>query len=606
MVRAFRRISHYYQKLRTIGISRCARALHYRVQKASFVKKMRKRTGGIEKVPQAMQVSCRSLSFLDELKKKCDRDRLIKSADRYVAGRFDLLGSGEQLFKKMPWHEDIRLSSQDPRAQSLFDPNQFYADISIQEGNGFTIAKDIKLPWELSRFHHLPVLGLADAVTGDEKYAESAKKQIADWLNENPYLLGVNWVCPMEVAIRATNWIVAWHWLQEAWQEDQPFCNRFISSLRDHMTYLESNWEFYDGRTSNHYLSNLVGYFYLCWFFDDERKRDWCYRELLCEFEWQIFDEGSSYEGSTRYHQLVTELTVHVVLLAREMGVEVDDKLLCKVDRMLEFLDWCTPNADGQVVAIGDDDSGSFLHKELFGLPTVASILFSKRGTFFGVKRYTQFGLSISKADDWHVTLRHHAYDRRQPSGHFHDDAGSVTIAYHGVPIIIDPGSYLYTASCDWRNQFRSVAMHNTCYLPGHEREHKELFGLDMAEARDEHLCKQGGVLRARYQIAADVSLEREVAIDEEVCVITDRVSASDMPIMKNFIFSPEISVQQEGDSWLLIHQQKPILHFTVPLHAKVVLQDTWTAPGYGRKIRTTCLQVSHIDGESVIFRVAD
>jgi hypothetical protein len=533
---------------------------------------------------------------------------VIKQADQYVAGRFDLLGSGLQQFTKIPWHEDIRLSSRDPRAQSLFDPNQFYADISITEGHGKTVSKDIKLPWELSRFHHLPVLGLAYSITGNEQYAFSAKKQIVDWLDANPYLRGVNWVCSMEVAIRAANWIIAWQWLQVAWQGDQPFCNRFVSSLHDHMQYLEGNWEFYDGRTSNHYLSNLVGYFYLCWFFQDKvgiaRKQDWCYRELLRELDWQIFDEGTSYEGSTRYHQLVTELVVHAVLLARQMGIMVEDKLLEKVDRMLEFLDWCTPNANGQVVAIGDDDSGSLLYKELFGLSMFSSILFPQRGSFFGVKRYGQFGISISKADDWHVTLRHHAYNRLQPSGHFHHDGASITIAYKGVPIIIDPGSYLYTASCDWRNQFRSAVMHNVCYLPGHEQEQKELFALDIHESQCENLCQTGGALRAYHKIAVDIDLEREITINEQECVILDKVSPQGGVIMKNFILSPEIIVQQEGDDWFLLRNQKQILRFLVHPQVRVTVQDTWMAPGYGRKVRTNCLRVSQVNGETIIFRV--
>ena len=599
------KIMHHYKKLKTVGISRFSRAIYYRVQKMLFIKKMRKKIDrDVGRVPQPTLSTHSPLRFLDELKKKCDRDRLIKQADQYVVGRFDLLGSGEQQFEKMPWHQDIRLSSYDPHAQSSFDPNQFFADIFIQEGNGKTIAKDIKLPWELSRFHHLPVLGLAYSITGNEQYAQAAKEQIADWLDANPYLLGVNWACPMEVGIRATNWIVAWHWLREAWQEDQPFCNRFTNSLRDHMRYLEGNWEFYDGRTSNHYLSNLVGYFYLCAFFDDTQKRDWCYRELLRELDWQIFDEGTSYEGSTRYHQLVTELTIHAVLLAREMGLSVEDKLVEKLERMLTFLDWCTPTMDGETVVIGDDDSGSLLHKSLFGLSTVASILFSKRGTFFGVKRYAQFGLSISKADDWHVTLRHHAYDRRQPSGHFHDDGASVTVAYKGVPIIIDPGSYLYTASRDWRNQFRSAMMHNVCYLSDYHSEQKELFALDMDEVRCENSCQTGGVLRAHHRIASDIYVDREVAIDEQECVINDSVSAQGGVIMKNFIFSPEITVQQEGNDWLLVHNQKPILRVIVPADAAVTLQDSWMAPCYGQKVCTSCLKVVHVNGEPTVLRV--
>lgn len=615
MVLGLSKLLHYYRKLKTVGVSRCARAMHHRLQRAIFITQMRRKGGrDVGRVPGVASISSRSLHFLDEIAEKCDRKRLISLADQYVAGQFDPLGSEKQLFEKMPWHCDIRLSARDPHAPSLFDANQFYADISIKEGHGDKICKDIKVPWELSRFHHLPVLGLAYALTEDARYAQVAKKQITDWIQVNPYLYGVNWVSPMEVAIRATNWIIAWYWLGRVWQDDEQYSQQLIQSLEDHTRYLEGNWEFYDGRTSNHYLSNLVGYFYLCWFFQGEpettRKRDWCYQEILRELDWQIFDEGTSYEGSTRYHQLVTELMIHAFLLAREMGIVVEDSRLQKVERMLAFIDWCKPTADGQMVIIGDDDSGSLLHKDLFGLSTIASILFPERGTFFGVKRYAQFGLSISKADDWHITLRHHAYERRQPSAHFHSDVGSVTIAYKGVPIIIDPGSYLYTASREWRNQFRSAAMHNVCYLPGYQRDQKELFALDMDESWYKDVCQTGGVLRTHHIIASDIHLEREVVIDEQKCVITDWLTSRVLgkpQAMKNFTLSPTITVcKEDGVGWLLLHNQKPLLRLLVPPRDSLMIEDTWMSPGYGRRVRTICLKVSQIDGEPTILRVID
>ena len=71
---------------------------------------------------------------------------------------------------------------------------------------------------------------------------------------------------------------------------------------------------------------------------------------------------------------------------------------------------------------------------------------------------FPQFGLSIVKTNNWHITLRHHAYNALQPTGHFHNDIGSITLAVNGIPVIIDPGSFVYTPSAMWRNYFRSVA----------------------------------------------------------------------------------------------------------------------------------------------------
>ncbi len=51
---------------------------------------------------------------------------------------------------------------------------------------------------------------------------------------------------------------------------------------------------------------------------------------------------------------------------------------------------------------------------------------------------FAHFGLSVIKTDVWHLTLRHHAYNALQPSGHFHNDIGSVTLAVNRIPVIVD------------------------------------------------------------------------------------------------------------------------------------------------------------------------
>ena len=52
-------------------------------------------------------------------------------------------------------------------------------------------------------------LAIAYRFTKDEKYVIEIKNQIIDWINNNPYCCGPNWVCAMDVGIRASNWLVA-------------------------------------------------------------------------------------------------------------------------------------------------------------------------------------------------------------------------------------------------------------------------------------------------------------------------------------------------------------------------------------------------------------
>ena len=92
---------------------------------------------------------------------------------------------------------------------------------------------------------------------------------------------------------------------------------------------------------------------------------------------------------------------------------------------------------------------------------------------------------------------------RRLPAGHQrrrrHDGFGNhkhndlLGFEYHvaGVPVIVDPGSYVYTSDPDARNLFRSTRSHNTLSVDGQEQnEFKPGVAVpDVRKAAPEHLA---------------------------------------------------------------------------------------------------------------------
>lgn len=510
---------------------------------------------------------------------------LHRQADAFANNCFDILGSRDQCLMVMPWHSDFRLRYQNPDGDYLFDKNLFYKDFTIHFGLTDRLIKDIKVPWELSRCTHFYVLGAAYEKGHNPVYAQAFADYVKDWLDENPFLLGPNWVCPMDVGIRAFNWVWAFHFFKDAPELDQAFWERFVCSLYDHLFYLENNWELYE-KTSNHYLSDLLGYYALTWFFADlkhfQKSATWCHREFLKEFEKQVFEEGTDYEGSTSYHKLVTEIFYHFYLLSQEHGSGVPISFVEKLKKMFTFIDWCTVS-DGNLVKIGDDDSGKILHYSITPqlIAQMKHSAPSDQCEFF----FKEFGLAVRKDDDWHVTLRHHAYKNEQPSGHFHNDVASVTVAVRGVPVFVDPGSYVYTPSAVWRNKFRSVTAHNTFYIEEVESvlfNERSLFSLDLPEhAAGNNLWK---VEHDLYSIPASRTLTFK---DKKTLLIEDNwedVSGHTFTSCWNFTLSPFVTAHKDGNAWhikdegtVLLTLQCEDLHFE--------LRDAWYAPGYGYKV---------------------
>jgi hypothetical protein len=382
-------------------------------------------------------------------------------------------------------------------------------------------------------------------------------------------------------------------------------------SLYNHFVHLENTWEFYDGRTNNHYLADLVGYLYLCHFFRElpgiEKKAIWCIQELMKEFDKQVFQEGTSYEGSTAYHVLVTELFCHAFLLSRTFNYIWSENIQKKLLRMFTFIEWCTPH-NGPLITLGDDDSGSVLFNSLSDTMrtyvketmTIMCDTYQKES----LKIYPQFGLSVIKTDSIHCSLRHQAYQPLQPSGHFHADALSVTLAINGQRIFADPGSYVYTASSHWRNYFRSMRVHNTFMLTHKEPfllsndlfilplpkkqlsiySHKDVHELTMWSSHDWY---------AQYQLKAMRSIHciqsKKIIIKDSWERIADNKNDNFIDTSWNFTLDPQIVVHQEQTKLVLLHNSVPLASL-YSQEISFALQNSWVSDAYGIKSSTIAL----------------
>jgi hypothetical protein len=530
----------------------------------------------------------RSLPIIP-LANSLEREQVMGLADEFAQNRFDLLGSGA--FDTLAWNKDVRLAQQDPRAHCAFDASLFYQRMRINAGKDWQLTADIKVPWELSRFYQAPVLAQAYLYTDDERYIRALLEQMKDWIGANPYRFGPNWLCAMEVSIRAVNWIYALMLIRSS-RKETNHAELISCALYDHFEYIENNWEFYDSRTNNHYLANLVGYLACSWYFTPlavSEKATWAHQELLRELEKTVFAEGSSYEGSTAYHRLVTELFWHGLLFSDALGLTIPDWAHERLERMMEFCSWT------QGLNIGDDDSGRV---------TMYPVI--KKYPVVGFKQYPKFGLAVHVDAQWHIALRQHAFAPRQPSGHFHSDAGAVVVSLKNIPILVDPGSYVYTPSINWRNYFRQASNHNSFMLLDTEpiALDERLWSLQLPRKR----VAASGELRSSHRLYKKFGLiaHRAVAVQSNMITITDHWQADQaLPILPptvwNFTLAPHIEPRITEQGVELWHEKQLLAR----LHSESLqwtITNGWYAPSYGVKVATKQLraQKSTKVGEAV------
>ena len=90
-------------------------------------------------------------------------------------------------------------------------------------------------------------------------------------------------------------------------------------------------------------------------------------------------------------------------------------------------------------------------------------------------RRARSIGLSATAASTCcatpaaHVVVDCGEVGMRGRGGHGHNDILSFELFLNGFNVVTDCGAYLYTASREWRNRFRSTAFHNTVQVDGEE-----------------------------------------------------------------------------------------------------------------------------------------
>jgi hypothetical protein len=194
---------------------------------------------------------------------------------------------------------------------------------------------DVKVPWELARMHHLVNMALAYKAESNasEKIIYEFRNQILDFICTNPPGFGVNWICPMDIAIRSINMITSLEILKSKGVKlDKFFLNAFQCSLLAHGNYIYENLEIENSIRANHYLANLIGLAKISTILPISRKTNgwlaYSIQEIEKEMHFQFQDDGSNFEGSTYYHCESLEFITYGMLLIESLPKERVNKAI--------------------------------------------------------------------------------------------------------------------------------------------------------------------------------------------------------------------------------------------------------------------------------------
>ena len=558
---------------------------------------------------------------------------ILAAADAALRHQFDLLGSGPvSLGASLPWHTDFKTNRQWPVA--------YCTDI---EYNELDRPSDVKVPWELSRCQHFTRLGQAYWLTGDDRYAREFVAETSDWIAANPYAYGVNWACAMDVALRAVSWIWGVYYMADAPAcRDEKFRAALLRSLYLHGEFVATHLERADVN-GNHYLCDGVGLVFLGSFFRRSRRaRQWLAagRDLVTrEIFSQTTPDGVDFEQSTAYHRLVLEAFLTSYELLKRNGDDVPAACWSRLERMCEFVQAYT-KPDGSTPLIGDADDGRVqmlgaqpVNDHRYLLSTAALIFarvdFKKTAgrcweeTFWltGADAPARFdampgdapplqstafpegGVYVLRGAGTHVVVDCAEVGLNGRGGHGHNDILSFELFMDGCNIVTDCGAYLYTASREWRNKFRSTEFHNSVQVDGEEVNRfigpDALWQLRYDAVPEGAMLTRGssadtfqGAHSGYRRLVSPVTHRREIVVDRTTpCVVVrDRLDGEGRHTLAwRFHLDPQITAVVEGRDLKLSSRSRDVwLRSDLPDTFTPALEPGWVSPSYGVKVPAT------------------
>lgn len=424
-------------------------------------------------------------------------ERLRRQADAVLAGRFDLLGFRDLALGHPPdwWHDPLR----DVRA-----PDAHWSTIAYLDP---AIVGDHKLVWELGRHRHVVTLAQAFWVTGDARYAEACVQSLVSWMDANPPKRGLHWASSLELALRALAWL--WTLMLMGTHLPQEVRSRMLAVLQVSGRHIERYLSTYFS-PNTHLTGEALGLFYLGTLLpqlqDAARWRRRGADILVRCIPRHVQPDGVYVEQSTWYHRYTIDIYLHFVLLARGAGWAVPQSVTRALEAMLEHLMYVA-RPDGHIPLIGDDDGGRLLfldertaHDARTPL-AVGAVLFGRRDFAYvadppspelawllgsdGVHEWRALSPTAPAAASrafvsggFYVLRDHWGEDGSVAvvdagphgflnAGHAHADALAIDLTVRGHPVFVDPGTYTYTLSAEWRDHFRSGAAHNAVTVDG-------------------------------------------------------------------------------------------------------------------------------------------
>jgi hypothetical protein len=412
-----------------------------------------------------------------------------------------------------------------------------------------------------------------------------------------------------------------------------------VASLYQHGRHIERYLSTYFS-PNTHLTGEALGLFYLGLLLPElGRARHWRaigQGILEREITRQVLDDGVYFERATYYQRYTADFYLHFLILADANTIPIQRTTRRRIETLLDHLMFIQ-RPDGRSPLIGDDDGGRLVTladtepNDFRGTLAIAAAVLERPDYCFvagspgpevtwllgnaGVERFARLPKAIpdqtSRAfldggyfimrDGWgdkaDYMLIDCGTDGPARGGHAHADALSFELTAQGQAILIDPGTYTYTADPNWREYFRASAAHNTVTVDGASSSAPAgAFQWRSVAQPTVHAWRTHprfdffkGSHDGYARLTPSTRVTRSILFVKGLgWIVRDNIeSPSPLPVDIHFHCGPEIrGAGSNGTSLALEGPREKLLIAAFTRKGKLVASDGWVAPIYGKRVQ--------------------
>ena len=315
---------------------------------------------------------------------------------------------------------------------------------------------------------------------------------------------GPNYVCSQEMSLRVLNWTFTLYYYRNSENLTEEVFQKIINSIFWHIKHVDSNINFSRiAVRNNHAITEtmilFLGGILFPFLPGSEKWKDKGRKYFEQEVLYQVYDDGSYIQYSMNYQRVVVQLFTWALNVTSKNNVSLNNDLLNRVSKCLNFLHQLQDQKTGQLPNYGANDGALFFslnsceYRDYRPQLNALGFFASKRSLYYEGDWNEDLFWIYGASDITHesVERRSSSFDetgyyslRSENSFSFircgnHKDRPSQADNLHldiwvdGVNILRDAGSFKYNSTPEDVKYFMGTGSHNTVQLGDYDQMQK-------------------------------------------------------------------------------------------------------------------------------------